>query len=145
MHKAYTGTAEYLKIMFWGMEGMYLHSVAPVFKKSYCKTSCLCEWYGENFTTSTQTVHHLQLVRLIFASSSPQWCYCALPMSNCAIIRQNPEYLPQFHSLFNRENHSNVHNYQSSLLLVLGAENLLHQACLSEQQLDCTSLLKGHR
>lgn len=62
----------------------------------------------------------------MFASGSPQWCYYALTMSNCAIIRQNPEYLPEFHSLFNRENHSNGHNYQKtfSLLLMLGAENL---------------------
>lgn len=128
--KAYTGMAEYLKIMFWGMEGMYLHSVAPVFKKSYCKTSCLCEWYGENFTTSVQTVHQLQLRRLMFASSSPQWCCCALSMSNCAIIRQNPEYLPPFHSLFNRENHSNGHNYQS-----------LHSCWCWEQRTCCTSPL----
>lgn len=56
---------------------------------------------GGNFAASVQIMHHLQLMRLMFASDSPQWCHCALSMSNCAIIRQNPDYLPEFHSLLN--------------------------------------------
>lgn len=71
-------------------------------------------------------MHHLQLMRLMFASGSPQWCHCALSMSNCAIIKQNPEYLPEFHSLLNSKNHLNCSNYQmnSSLPLTLWRENL---------------------
>lgn len=67
---------------------------------------------GGNFATSVQIVHHLQLMRMRFASSSPQWCHGALSMSNCTIIKQSPEYFPEFHSLLNSKNHLNCSNYQ---------------------------------
>lgn len=83
---------------------------------------------GQTCTSSVQILHHLQLVGLMRARGSAQWCCCALPMSNCAIIRQNPEHLPEFHSLLNREkkNHLNCCNYQMnpSLPPMLGRAKL---------------------
>lgn len=111
---------------------MCLHFVTYLFKKATAKLHGfesgflkIPRQYGENFTTSVQIIHHLQLVRLMSASGSPQWCYCALSMSECAIIRQTPEYLPECHSLLNSKNHLNGHSYQtnSSLPLMLGREN----------------------
>lgn len=78
----------------------------------------------------------------MFASGSPQWCYCALSMSNCAIIRQNPGYLPEFHSLLSSKNHLNGHNYQtnSSLLLMLGRE-YLRARCWTSSVFQSSSLI----
>lgn len=69
---------------------MCLHFVTSLFKKAIAKLHGfesgflkLPRQYGENFTViSVQIICHLQLVMLIFASGSPQWCYCALSMSN---------------------------------------------------------------
>lgn len=85
---------------------------------------------------------HLQLVKLMFASGSPQWCHCALSMSNCAIIRQNPEYLPEFHSLLNSKNHLSGHNYQtnSSLPLILGRQKL-YTCCWTGSVFRSSSLI----
>lgn len=106
---------------------------------------------GQTLQLLVQITRHLQLVRPMFGSDSPQRCRCALSMSDCAILRQTPEWLPGYHSLLNSEKSlERPWLWDKSFPPVDAGKrepvrSLPDRLCLLEQQLDCNSLLEGHR